>query len=346
LRVVNLPGTGITTSALGFGCAGLFRLPRRSDRRDVLQAACEAGIRHFDVAPMYGLGLAEAELAPILERRREDFTVTTKFGIDPTSLGRVAARIQPPVRGLLARLPSLGDELKVVGAGPGSGWIGRLLYVSEGYSAHSAEVSLIRSLRALRTSYVDVFCLHDPTGDLVSGTPDLVAYLNEQCAAGRIRSWGVTGDSQDQFSGTVRQLSDAAGVVQFRDDIFDARPHATPGQAKAGITFGALARALPVLQRFLAEHPAECSSWSDRLGRDLGDRASLPTLLLREALRRNVTGPVLFTSTRPARVYSAANAAAEDGSGPGIPDGDEATAMMELAAAVKSSNPSLGRSDD
>ena len=99
----ELSGTGVATSAIGFGCAGLFRIPDRKTRRVTLDAAYDAGIRHFDVAPMYGLGLAETELAPFLKGRRADITVTTKFGIEPTLLAKGVARVQKPMRAFLAK---------------------------------------------------------------------------------------------------------------------------------------------------------------------------------------------------------------------------------------------------
>lgn len=89
MRIRILAGTEVATTTLGFGCAGLFRLPWKADRRAILEAAYELGIRHFDVAPMYGLGRAEAELAPVLKHRRGDMTITTKFGIDPTAMACV-----------------------------------------------------------------------------------------------------------------------------------------------------------------------------------------------------------------------------------------------------------------
>ena len=76
----ELLGTGVLTSAVGFGCAGLFRIPRREARRWILDSAYDAGIRHFDVAPMYGLGSAEAELASFLKSRRDNVTITTNSG--------------------------------------------------------------------------------------------------------------------------------------------------------------------------------------------------------------------------------------------------------------------------
>jgi hypothetical protein len=49
--------------------------------------------------------------------------------------------------------------------------------------------------------------------------------------------------------------------------------------------------------------------WSERLGIDLADAASLAKMLLAAALRRNLAGPVLFSSTRPERARVAAEAA-------------------------------------
>jgi len=106
----------------------------------------------------------------------------------------------------------------------------------------------------------------------------------------------------------VRRLGHAA-VVQFKDDIFDPplSEGQVPGEAK--ITYGALAFALPVLRRYLAQSPDAVRSWSERLDTDLAQESSLPKLLLSVALRRNAAGPVLFSTTRPQRVGVAADAA-------------------------------------
>jgi len=303
----ELAGTGIKTSAIGFGCAGLFLIPERSVRRLALDAAYDAGIRHFDVAPMYGLGLAEAELAPFLSRRRSDVTITTKFGIEPTALGRAIARVQRPVRAFLAKRPALGEEMKVAGQGPHSGAVGRLIYASHGYHRQSAQRGLERSLRALDTDYIDVFLLHDPTGGVIKEAPSLVEYLEEQRRLERIRCWGVTGPPAELPD--VMQVLDKAAVAQFKDDIFAPSP--TDGQLsdRVVITYGALAQALPLIRRFLAEFPEASKVWSERLGMDLEDAASLAKMLLGAALRRNLAGPVLFSSTRPERAQVAAAAA-------------------------------------
>ena len=329
----ELLGTGVMTSAVGFGCAGLFRIPRRGARRWILDSAYDAGIRHFDVAPMYGLGSAEAELAAFLKSRRGNVTITTKFGVDPTPFARGVAHIQPPLRAILAKRPNVGEGLKAARMGPRSGPLGRLLYSSPGYHRQSAQFSLERSLRMLGTDYVDVFLLHDPIGGLVARTPDLADYLEEQRCRGRLRCWGVTGQPAELTR--VTKYLDRTTVIQFRDDIFEKPISVEHAPGGARITYGALARTVPVFRQFLAGSPGAVEKWSERLGIDLAEESSLPRMLLGSALRRNTAGPVLFTTTRAERVMVAVQAATQSFELSGF----EVTAFGELAAAVQAACP-------
>lgn len=335
----ELSGTQVSTSAVGFGCAGLFRIPERTVRRVTLDAAYDAGIRHFDVAPMYGLGLAEAELAPFLKGRRAEVTVTTKFGIEPTILSKAIARVQGPVRGFLAKRPAIGEELKVAGQGPRSGSFGRLLYASPGYHRQSAQSGLERSLKALGTDYIDVFLLHDPNHNLISQAPDLIEFMNEQCQVGRIRCWGVTAEPSELPD--VMQFLGQTVVAQFKDDIFDLPLTDRRLPAGARITYGALSHALPLLRRFLAQSSDVSRLWSERLGVDLTEESSLPKILLGASLRRNVDGPVLFSTTRAERAQMAAEAAIQSE----VLAETDLTAISEFAAAAHLSRTQMvGRS--
>ena len=88
LRTLTFPDSELETTVLGFGCAHLYGVPRSAERLRLLDAAHDAGIRHFDVAPMYGLGLAERELGRFIRHRRDAVVVATKFGIAPTLFAR------------------------------------------------------------------------------------------------------------------------------------------------------------------------------------------------------------------------------------------------------------------
>lgn len=328
----DLPGTGVTTTAVGLGCAGLFHHPQRTGRRAVLDAAYDAGIRYFDAAPIYGLGRAEPELGAFLKRKRAEVTVATKFGLEPTPLARAVGLGQGPVRAFLAKRRGAAEGLKAAGGGPESGLVGRLLYAAPGFHKQSAQAGLERSLRALGTDYIDVFLLHDPAGAVTTGAPELVDYLDEQRRQGRIRCWGVTGQAYEMAG--LGQSFAGCPVAQFRDDVFEEPPTAEQMPAGAWITFGALSQALPALRQFLAQSPGAVEAWSDRLGVDLAQESSLPKVLLSAALRRNTAGPVLFSTTRPERVRVAVEAAALT-----TKPQEEAAAISELAAAARSGSP-------
>ncbi|MBB4122624.1 aldo/keto reductase [Martelella radicis] len=69
---------------IAFGCAalaGLYAPVSADEAHDVLAAAWDAGIRRFDTAPFYGLGLSERRVGDFLRSRpRADFTLSSKVG--------------------------------------------------------------------------------------------------------------------------------------------------------------------------------------------------------------------------------------------------------------------------
>lgn len=75
---------GPVLTALGLGAAQLGNLARKTsdtDARGAVDAAWDSGVRYFDTAPHYGLGLSERRLGAALARRpRAEYTVSTKVG--------------------------------------------------------------------------------------------------------------------------------------------------------------------------------------------------------------------------------------------------------------------------
>lgn len=69
---------------LGFGGANLgnlFTAISDEDAMELLYAAWDAGIRHFDTSPHYGLGLSEERLGAFLRTKpRNEFHLSTKVG--------------------------------------------------------------------------------------------------------------------------------------------------------------------------------------------------------------------------------------------------------------------------
>jgi D-threo-aldose 1-dehydrogenase len=84
VELVPLADTGLEVSRMILGCASIGGLYSECDAKtaaDGLAAAWEVGIRTFDTAPHYGVGLAEERLGAFLAgKERSEFVVSTKVG--------------------------------------------------------------------------------------------------------------------------------------------------------------------------------------------------------------------------------------------------------------------------
>jgi D-threo-aldose 1-dehydrogenase len=318
-----LDGTAVKTSALAFGCAGLFREPSPRRRSEILHGALDLGITHFDVAPMYGMGLAESELGAFAKGQRSGLTITTKFGIAPSRVGGLIGRVQRPVREFMKAVPAARAQAQTAAATPDAGRLGAILYQSVGFDGAGARKSLERSLRALRTDYVDLLLLHDPRpGDLRSD--DVRAYLEHAKTAGLIRAWGLSGDQND-VSGSLRELS-SVPVLQVR---YPESPSLPPSRA-GRIHFGVLNYAVETVVPALRSHTDRQLEWRDALGVDLTAPEAIASLAIQQALAEYPDSVVLFSSTSPAHVRAAAQAASQ------AADPDALLTFERLLAEVRS----------
>ncbi|MCL6283925.1 aldo/keto reductase [Ruegeria sp. 2012CJ41-6] len=80
----RLGNGGLTFTELGFGTAplgNLYKAISEEEARATLDAAWDGGVRYYDTAPLYGLGLAETRLNPFLRGKpRSDYVLSSKVG--------------------------------------------------------------------------------------------------------------------------------------------------------------------------------------------------------------------------------------------------------------------------
>ncbi len=80
----RLDNGGINFTNLGFGSAplgNLYKAISDEDAQSILNLAWEGGVRYYDVAPLYGLGLAETRLNRFLRaKNRDDYVLSSKVG--------------------------------------------------------------------------------------------------------------------------------------------------------------------------------------------------------------------------------------------------------------------------
>jgi aryl-alcohol dehydrogenase-like predicted oxidoreductase len=79
----RLGDSELEVSVVGLGCNNFGRRLDLEGTRAVLEAALEAGITFFDTADIYGGGGASEDLmGEVLEGRRQEYVIATKFGME------------------------------------------------------------------------------------------------------------------------------------------------------------------------------------------------------------------------------------------------------------------------
>jgi aryl-alcohol dehydrogenase-like predicted oxidoreductase len=152
MRYRPLGRSGLTVSVVGLGCNNLGRVLDVAATRKVLDAALDAGITLLDVSDTYGGHRGESEeiLGEVLEERRDDVVLATKFGMDMDGAN-----------------------------GPDWGARGSRRYV---------RLAVEASLRRLRTDHLDLYQYHRPDG--VTPIGETLAALDELVRAGKVRYVG------------------------------------------------------------------------------------------------------------------------------------------------------------
>jgi aryl-alcohol dehydrogenase-like predicted oxidoreductase len=180
----RLPRSGMEISRIGLGLAHTHLLSP-AGRRQLIRRALELGITHFDTARLYADGMSEVCLGESLRGIRETVTVTTKFGLLPTPFIGAMGVGAKPLRKARSVLNKLGIRR----------------YPQRSYTRKTLRSSLHASLRALKTDYLDIYCLHEPELDS-NISADLFEELELIKAKGDIRWIGVSGAHIDKIVAT------------------------------------------------------------------------------------------------------------------------------------------------
>jgi aryl-alcohol dehydrogenase-like predicted oxidoreductase len=147
-RQRRLGQSGLSVSTVGLGCNNFGRKLDLEASRQVIDAAIDEGITLFDTSDSYGT--SEDILGEVLEGRRDQVVVATKFGSD------------------------------LAGAnGPDWGARGSRRYIRK---------AVERSLRRLRTDWIDLYQLHFP--DRRTPMEETLGALDELVHEGKVRYIG------------------------------------------------------------------------------------------------------------------------------------------------------------
>jgi len=176
MRYRPLGDSGLMVSVTGLGCNNFGRRLDLGATRAVVNAALDSGIILLDTSDTYGGGGGSEELlGEVLAGRRDQVVLATKFGHQDFDMGY----------------------------GPAAGAKG-----GRGYIRRAVE----RSLRRLRTDYLDLYQIHTP--DPVTPVAETLAALGELVAEGKVRYLGHSNFTGWQIADAAH-VARAAGLVPF-----------------------------------------------------------------------------------------------------------------------------------
>jgi D-threo-aldose 1-dehydrogenase len=293
MESIALADTGRVTSRLGFGCSTLMGASSRKQSLAVLEAAFDAGIRHFDVAPLYGYGAAEGCLGEFLARHPGQLTVTTKYGIPAANNQSLLGVARSLARPVIKLLPGVKQRLAKVAnsvSGPA---------VRATFTPAQAEASLNRSLTELRTPHIDVWLLHEVEPEELRDE-SLLHFLEQCVASGKIGSFG-TGSGREKVERLKAEVPAYCRVMQFEWSVFDP---ALPADGPFRIHHRALTSLFPQLHAKFVADSNLCRNWSSQVGANLADKHALAALMLKASLVLNPGSVILFSSKNRAHIES------------------------------------------
>lgn len=251
----------------------------------MLEAAFDAGIRHFDVAPMYGFGQAESCVGEFLARHRGEVTVTTKYGIPPARHQGLMGMARSVARPVVKALPGLKQGmLKLAGRAARP-------VEKASFTAAQAKESLERSLAELRTEHIDVWLLHEVTAEDL-GDEGLLRMLEDAVTAGTIGMFGA-GSERKKIEALLAARPEYCGTVQFEWSVMDP-PVAAMKSFR--IHHRALTENFRSLHAAMVRDKTRAARWSESVGADLAERETLAALMLKAALVQNPASVILFSS--------------------------------------------------
>lgn len=219
MQTVELGRTGLLAPPIGFGCAAMLGRTGRSQSLRALNEAWNQGIRLFDTARSYGYGESEALLGEFLSGRRDQAIVVTKFGIVPAQMPAWKKVARSVARGVLAVAPSARSFVRKGAANQMS------------YGHFTPEVltqSLDKSLRMLKTDYVDVLLMHSPPVSVLEQY-DLLNSMQRLVKDGKVRVAGISGET-DVVSETMCRHTPGLRAMQFPCNVFDMSAVQTLGK--------------------------------------------------------------------------------------------------------------------
>lgn len=189
MRTVELTN-GIHSSVLGFGCAPILGSIDAKTAKYALDFAIDHGINHLDLARSYGFGEAEGFVGKLVKGKRHEMVLASKFGIKPNWKASLLKSVKPIVRAIRNRTKKNEAKPAIPPATSVTSIAGGFLEHIVPLRSKDMRSSLEKSLKELRSDYLDYFFIHEPHHTLTY-FEELRETAEILKAEGKIRAWGI-----------------------------------------------------------------------------------------------------------------------------------------------------------
>jgi aryl-alcohol dehydrogenase-like predicted oxidoreductase len=180
-----LGDTGLSVSEIGFGTWGLggtaYGYADDQESKKALEASFDKGINFYDTADLYGDGHSEELLGEVFAGRRDKVIITTKGGT----------------------LPHTTFDMP------------------QDFSSGHIKKALEKSLKRLRTDYIDLYLLHSPNISDIQESTNLVQTLETLKAEGKIRSYGISARTPEDAMVAINDFG--FRVIEVNFNLIDHR---------------------------------------------------------------------------------------------------------------------------
>jgi aryl-alcohol dehydrogenase-like predicted oxidoreductase len=187
MKYRNLGKTGLRISVVGLGTmvhAGHFGAMKDSESQSAIETALDLGVNFIDTSDAYGAGYSEALLGNVLKGTRDKVILATKGGNVMVGPNRGKRIFEPD-------------------------------YISR---------VMDESLKRLRTDYIDLYQLHNPSVDVIE-RGEVWSVLERAKQTGKIRHYGVSINTMEEGVAAVKD--GRAETIQVEYSLLAQEPNET-----------------------------------------------------------------------------------------------------------------------
>lgn len=188
----KLGKSDLMVSEIGFGCqsigGGLYYKNDKESIKTLLEAY-DSGINYFDTSDHYSLGKSENLIGKAFRGKRDKIIIGTKAGTLYSDWAVAALKSRYLLRPFSKYLQSLKIPFHLMRANQ------KRKDFSSGYLIEAVE----KSLRRLKTDYIDLFQLHKPSKEILK-SGEFIETLEQLKKSGKIRYYGIScAENEDAF---------------------------------------------------------------------------------------------------------------------------------------------------